>query len=58
MYESGGVYYVGQLVQKVDPDMSVYESQKDKIREQALAARREEFYQAWVGDLKSHANIQ
>jgi len=58
VYEAGGVYYVGQLVQKVDPDMSVYESQQDRIREQALAARREEFYQAWVGDLKSHANIQ
>lgn len=58
VYEDGGVYWVGALTERTDPDMSKYDSDKDKIREQVLLARRAEFYQAWVADLKSKATIR
>jgi peptidyl-prolyl cis-trans isomerase D len=57
VYESGGTYYVGQLVDRQEPDMAQYEARKDQIREQVLAERRVDFYEAWVADLKSQATI-
>lgn len=58
VYEEGGVLYVAKLTARIDPDMTLFETEKDTIRESILAGRRDAFYQAWVADLKSRATIE
>lgn len=58
VYEEGGVLYVAKLTARVDPDLTLFETEKDTIRESILAGRRDAFYQAWVADLKSQATIE
>jgi peptidyl-prolyl cis-trans isomerase D len=57
VYEFGGSYYVGQLTARVEPDMSEFEANKDKIAEIVLQQRRVEFFQDWIADLKARATI-
>ncbi|MEQ1507201.1 MAG: SurA N-terminal domain-containing protein [Myxococcota bacterium] len=58
VYEAGGVMYVAQLTNRIEPDLSEYEAQKTRISEAVLLSRRQEFYTAWIDDLKSQAKIQ
>jgi peptidyl-prolyl cis-trans isomerase D len=58
VYEEGGTLYVAQLTDRTDPDMDVFEDEKQSIREAVLARRRMDFYTAWVADLKSQATIE
>ena len=58
VYEDAGTLYVAQLTTRTEPDLSKFEAEKSQIRERVLLARRDEFYDAWVADLKSHATIK
>ncbi len=56
--EKDGVYWIGQLVDRVPADMDLYEDERDQIREQVLNERRFAFYEAWIADAKKRAVIQ
>lgn len=58
VYEEAGVLYVAQLTTRTEPDLARFEEEKGTIREAVLSARRNEFYQAWMADLKSRASIE
>ncbi len=58
VFEDGGTLWVAQVTDRTDPDMEAFDEQRDVIRESVLMQRRQAFYEAWVADLKSRANIQ
>ena len=58
IYEERGALFVGQLMERQDPDMEEFEDNQTMIRERVLAMRRQDFYQAWVADLKAQADIR
>jgi len=58
VFEQSGVLYVAQLTDREDPDDATFAEQADDLREPMLAQRRAEFYQAWVNDLTSKADIR
>jgi peptidyl-prolyl cis-trans isomerase D len=58
VYEEGGTLFVAQLSARVEPDPVVFDTQKERLREELLLGRRSTFYQAWVADLKSRATIE
>ncbi|MEQ1564013.1 MAG: SurA N-terminal domain-containing protein [Myxococcota bacterium] len=58
VFESNGQYYVAQLRERTEPDMSEYEANKAAIREEALRYRRSEFYSDWMAAMKAQASIQ
>jgi peptidyl-prolyl cis-trans isomerase D len=58
VYESGGILYVAQLTERTEPDLKKLDEDQGQIREQMLIARRAEFFQTWVDDLKSRASIE
>jgi len=58
VYENLGSMFVGQLIERKDADMTEFEADQDRIREQVLLERRNEFFEAWVADAKSLASIQ
>ena len=57
VYEKDGVYWVGQLEARVEPDESLYDEQKEALATQALAARRESFFSGWVAQQKADSSI-
>ncbi|MEZ4236094.1 MAG: SurA N-terminal domain-containing protein [Myxococcota bacterium] len=58
VFEDNGVYYVAQLVERTEPDLTKLDEGAREIEEQMLLKRRNAFYTAWVGDLKSRATIK
>jgi peptidyl-prolyl cis-trans isomerase D len=58
VFEEGGTYYVAQLTERTEPDMTKLDEDEAAIHEQMLFSRRDAFYQAWVDDLKSRATIR
>ena len=58
VYEQGGVQYVAQVVSREDPDMEMFELDRERIYEQALQARRSQFLQNWADYLKAQATIE
>lgn len=58
VYESNGILYVAQLTERTEPDLKKLDEDQGQLREQMLLARRAEFFQAWVADLKSRATIE
>lgn len=58
VYESNGVLYVGALTSREDPDMTLFEVEKEQVREEALRARRQELFQHWEEDLVARADIR
>ncbi len=58
VYENLGAMFVGQLTERKDADMEEFEADRDRIAEQVLLQRRNEFFEAWVADAKSLASIQ
>lgn len=57
VYEDNGVLWVGQLIERQDPDPQRLEDERDQIREQALIRRRVDFFQGWVDDVVARADI-
>jgi peptidyl-prolyl cis-trans isomerase D len=58
VYEEGGTYYVGQLLQREDADMDAFGKERDAYYERALLTRRGEFYQGWEEGVLERASIQ
>ena len=58
VYEQLGTLFVGQLVDRLDPDVAAFDAQKDSLREQVLGMRRGEFYEQWVTEAKAGAAIE
>jgi peptidyl-prolyl cis-trans isomerase D len=58
VYDEGGMLYVVQVGQRVEPDPAAFDADKGRLREELLLGRRSEFYQAWVTDLKAAAKIE
>lgn len=58
VYEAAGTLWVGQLTDRTDADMSLYEAQREQIRESVLMQRRVSFFQGWVAEVKSRARIE
>lgn len=57
-FEDNGDLWVAQLTERNDPDMEAFETDHDKIREQALLQHRGEFFEAWVDDVVARATIE
>lgn len=58
VYQSGEALWVGQLEERIDADMDLFETQKEQVRQQVLYDRRMGFYQGWVDSLVASARIQ
>jgi len=58
VFENAGSMYVGQLIERKEADMAEFEANRERIEEQVLMARRNEFYTDWVADLKSQQTIK
>lgn len=58
VFERGGVLWVGALRDRIEPDMSLYETERDLIQEETLMSRRAELYDAWVTDMRARAKIK
>lgn len=57
VYEFGGSYFVGQITNRIEPDLQDYETNKVQISEFVLQQRRAEFFEDWISDLKARAKI-
>lgn len=58
VYEDKGVLWVAKLTDRQDADLEAYETDKDKIREQALLAARAQFFQGYVDDVVARATVE
>lgn len=58
VYEQAGTLWVGQLTERIDADLALFDAQRDQIRESVLLQRRISFFQGWVADAKARAEIQ
>jgi len=58
IYEVDGILWIGQLTERTEADMALYEQRRDEIREGVLAQRRMAFFQGWVDDLEARATIE
>lgn len=58
VFESGGIYWVAQVAQKVEADTAQFEAQRETIRNQELITRRGQFLEAWVTDRVANASVE
>lgn len=57
VYEFGGSYFVGQITQRTEPEMTEFETNKAQISEFVLQQRRMEFFEDWIADLRARSSI-
>jgi peptidyl-prolyl cis-trans isomerase D len=58
VFEQSGILYVGQLTERTEPDPAEFEEAREQLAEPMLGQRRVEFYQNWVADVTSRANVR
>jgi peptidyl-prolyl cis-trans isomerase D len=56
--EAGGVYWVVSLRSRTEADMDRYETERERIREQVLAQKRQLFSKNWLDSAVAAANVR
>ncbi len=57
VFETDGIYWVGQVTQKQEADLSQFEANREQIRESELFRRRQTVFQNWVADAVASADV-
>jgi peptidyl-prolyl cis-trans isomerase D len=57
VFENDGVYWVGQVTQKQEADLSQFEANREQIRESELFRHRQTVFQNWVADAVARADV-
>lgn len=57
VHKVGRYYFVARLKEREKPDLTQFDDQKDTLRDQALAGKRNEVFRAWVKHLRKKAEI-
>lgn len=57
VYQNDGALWVGQVTRYQAADLTLFEDEKDLVRDRVLYQRRAEFYEAWVQDAVARAKV-
>ncbi len=57
VYKVGRHYFVVRLGEREIPDLKDFEDQKETLRDQALASKRNDVFKSWVKHLRKNADI-
>tara|TARA_B100000073_G_scaffold229171_1_gene191212 strand:- start:114 stop:1949 length:1836 start_codon:yes stop_codon:yes gene_type:complete len=55
--ETNQGYAIMQIYEKSNIDSTLYEQQKDQIRKEIFSKKQNQYFQAWIADLKEKAEI-
>ncbi len=58
VFESGGIYWVAQVKERKEADLSLFESQRATIRNQELLTRRQQFLESWITAKVAEADVE
>jgi hypothetical protein len=58
VYQVGSNFYVVKLKERETPDISVFSTQVESLRETALSAKRTRVFRDWITSLRQRAHVE
>ena len=58
VFPAGAKFYLISFKEKSVPDASEAEENQDRLKQELVNRKQQQYYTAWVEDLKSRADIQ